>query len=94
MVVTCVKGFKSPKLNLLCQIVSRIPCRHFVLCKVASKTKHFHSCRYFSIYWYKFVAVIILSEPPTIVAMSLTNRSIDELFCEYRYVATYNNITM
>ena len=23
--------------------VSRIPCRHF-LCKMASKTKHFHSC--------------------------------------------------
>ena len=26
------------------QIVSRIPCRHFILCTVASKTKHFHSC--------------------------------------------------
>ena len=31
------EGFKSPK---LCDPyhVSRIPCRHFVLCKVASKT--------------------------------------------------------
>ena len=30
--------------NIYVQTVSRIPCRHFVLCKVASKTKHFHSC--------------------------------------------------
>ena len=27
--------------NIYAQIVSRIPCRHFILCKVASKTKHF-----------------------------------------------------
>ena len=32
--------FKSLKLNKYAQIVSNIPCRHFVLCKVASKTKH------------------------------------------------------
>ena len=30
--------------NIYDQIVSRIPCIHFVLCKMASKTKHFHSC--------------------------------------------------
>ena len=30
------------------QIVSRIPCRHFISCKVTSKTKHFHSSRYFN----------------------------------------------
>ena len=36
-----IKGFL---LNIYAQTVSRIPCRHFVLCKVASKTKHFHSC--------------------------------------------------
>ena len=35
------RGFKSPKLYIYAQIVSRIPCRHFVLCKVASKIKHF-----------------------------------------------------
>ena len=34
--------------NMYAQTVSRIPCRHFVLRKVASKTKHFHGCRYFS----------------------------------------------
>ena len=47
MMVT-LKGFKSPKLivilNIYVQIVSRIACRHFVLCKVAGKTEHFHSC--------------------------------------------------
>ena len=26
------------------QTVSRIPCRHFVLCEVGSKTKHMHLC--------------------------------------------------
>ena len=36
-------GFKSPKLNIYSQTVSRIPCRYFVFCKVASKTNHFHS---------------------------------------------------
>ena len=35
---------KGPKFNIYAQAVSRIPCRHFVLCKVASKTKHFHLC--------------------------------------------------
>ena len=31
--------------NIYAHVVSRIPCRHFVLCQVASsKTKHFHSC--------------------------------------------------
>ena len=27
--------------NIYAQTVSRIPCRHFVLCKVVGKTKHF-----------------------------------------------------
>ena len=27
--------------SIYAQVVSRIPCRHFILCKVASKTKHF-----------------------------------------------------
>ena len=30
--------------NIYAEAVSRIPCRHFVLCEVASKTKNFHSC--------------------------------------------------
>ena len=29
--------------NIYTPTVSRIPCRHFVLCKVAGKTKHLHS---------------------------------------------------
>ena len=44
-------GFKNLVIfNIHAQTVSRIPCRHFVLsqCKVASKTKHFHLCGYFS----------------------------------------------
>ena len=32
-------GVKSLKPNIHAQTVSRIPCRHFVLCKEASKTK-------------------------------------------------------
>ena len=43
--------------NIYAQIVSRIPWRHFVLCKVASKTKHVDILALG-----KFVVVVILSE--------------------------------
>ena len=43
--------------NIYAQIVSRIPWRHFVLCKVASKTKHADILALG-----KFVVVVILSE--------------------------------
>ena len=43
-VVVTYKGVLNLR-NLIsnAQTVSRIPCKHFVLCKVASKTTHFHS---------------------------------------------------
>ena len=40
--------------NIYAQIVSRIPCRHFVLCKVANKT--------ILVLISEFVVVVILSE--------------------------------
>ena len=47
--------------NIYAQIVSRIPWRHFVLCKVASKTKHFIHADILLLVS-EFVAVVILSE--------------------------------
>ena len=48
-------------LAIFAQTVSRIPCRHFVLCKVASKTKHFIHADILVLVS-EFVVVVILSE--------------------------------
>ena len=48
-------------LVIFAQTVSRIPCRHFVLCKVASKTKHFIHTDILVLVS-EFVVVVILSE--------------------------------
>ena len=47
--------------NIYAQTVSRIPCRHFVLCKVASKTKHFILADILVLVS-EFLVVVILSE--------------------------------
>ena len=56
--------------NIYAQTVSRIPCRHFVLCKVASKTKCFINADIIVLVS-EFVVVVILPEFPTIVGTSL-----------------------
>ena len=47
--------------NIYAHIVTRIPCRHFVLCKVASKTKHFIHADILVLVS-ELVVVVILSE--------------------------------
>ena len=48
--------------NIYAQTVSRIPCRHFILCKVASKTKHFvHADILVLVSEFVVVVVILLS---------------------------------
>ena len=48
--------------NIYAHIVSKIACRHFVLCKVASKTKHFQSHAGILVLVSEFLVVVILSE--------------------------------
>ena len=48
--------------NIYAHIVSEIACRHFVLCKVASKTKHFQSHADILVLVSEFLVVVILSE--------------------------------